>query len=193
MPKRDKIPKGLRKQVITRDRGLCQKCKSLTAVPPEERSIHHRIPRSKGGATVLDNLELTHRRCHEEHHDAEAERQGKSKRKPNCMRGEALALQLKAGVTPTMHQLRMCALVHGKICQRCRRYIYSIVKDGAAIRKDPNLPALNDNLVFICIRCLKSIVEPPERKCKIAPPRAVRLLGPEEREVWVDDAPDYSG
>jgi 5-methylcytosine-specific restriction endonuclease McrA len=56
-----RIPKALRVAVMARDGFVCQLC--TLAVEPEDVSLDHRIPLSKGGPTTYENLQVAHRRC----------------------------------------------------------------------------------------------------------------------------------
>lgn len=59
--RRPTISPGLRAAVIARDGYVCQLCG--LPVDPSDVHIDHIKPHSKGGATVLGNLQVTHSRC----------------------------------------------------------------------------------------------------------------------------------
>lgn len=48
-------------EIILRDKSRCHLCRKF--VRPSERSLDHVIPRSRGGATSMENLKLAHSRC----------------------------------------------------------------------------------------------------------------------------------
>ena len=60
----------MRRKLLERDGRVCGICRghiSLTAKPPDERSlsIDHKIPFHQGGTNALSNLQLAHRGCNE--------------------------------------------------------------------------------------------------------------------------------
>jgi hypothetical protein len=57
-----------REAVVERDRGQCQNCKISVG---ESGDVHHIVPRGVGGATVMSNLVLLCRTCHDAIHDDE--------------------------------------------------------------------------------------------------------------------------
>ena len=57
-----------REAVVERDRGQCQNCEISVG---ETGDVHHIVPRSVGGATVMSNLVLLCRTCHDAIHDDE--------------------------------------------------------------------------------------------------------------------------
>lgn len=59
--KRRPFTQAERMQVYTRDRGICGICGAF--VPPNELTIDHVIPISKGGTYELNNLQCCCRRC----------------------------------------------------------------------------------------------------------------------------------
>lgn len=59
--KRRPFTQAERMQVYTRDRGICGICGAF--VPPDELTIDHVIPISKGGTYELNNLQCCCRRC----------------------------------------------------------------------------------------------------------------------------------
>ena len=58
--------KKTREAVVERDRGQCQNCKISVG---ESGDVHHIVPRGAGGATVMSNLVLLCRTCHDAIHD----------------------------------------------------------------------------------------------------------------------------
>lgn len=58
---RPPIPKPLRLKVIERDGYICGLCGG--DVDPSDVHLDHIRPWSKGGASVLDNLQVSHSRC----------------------------------------------------------------------------------------------------------------------------------
>ncbi|MFA0765761.1 MAG: hypothetical protein BDTLLHRC_000714 [Candidatus Fervidibacter sp.] len=54
-----RLPVSLRRQVFERAKGRCEYCLSPAAYTMHPFEIDHIIPRSKGGATTLDNLALS--------------------------------------------------------------------------------------------------------------------------------------
>lgn len=57
------IPRPLRAAVATRDDGACQYCKLHQTGQAAAFHVDHVIPRSRGGATALDNLALQCPHC----------------------------------------------------------------------------------------------------------------------------------
>jgi hypothetical protein len=60
--------KKTREAVVERDREQCQNCKISVG---ETGDVHHIVPRGAGGATVMSNLVLLCRTCHDAIHDDE--------------------------------------------------------------------------------------------------------------------------
>jgi len=58
---RDSMPRRTREAVIARDGHVCQIC--MSAVEPTDIHIDHIKPYSKGGQTLLINLQVTHSLC----------------------------------------------------------------------------------------------------------------------------------
>ena len=62
-PRRKKsIPKGLRYDVLERDKHTCQKCNASRS-DGVRLHVDHKIPESKGGSTTLDNLQVLCEPC----------------------------------------------------------------------------------------------------------------------------------
>lgn len=64
-----RTPKKIATQVFRRDNYTCQDCG--VRKPPEPRIIlhtHHKIPASRGGPTVVDNLITLCLKCHAKFH-----------------------------------------------------------------------------------------------------------------------------
>lgn len=61
--RREEIPAPLRREVIARDGRVCQLCGDAVPEGPGEIHIDHVFPLSRGGATVLENLQVTHAAC----------------------------------------------------------------------------------------------------------------------------------
>jgi 5-methylcytosine-specific restriction endonuclease McrA len=57
-----KVVKAVRAEVVTRARGLCERC----GKPGQE--AHHKIHRSRGGAWTPENITLLCRACHGKAH-----------------------------------------------------------------------------------------------------------------------------
>jgi RNA-directed DNA polymerase len=56
----------------TRQQGRCPVCRQLLK-ETEEKQVHHRIMRCRGGSDRLDNLELLHANCHRQRHSKNGE------------------------------------------------------------------------------------------------------------------------
>jgi len=59
--RRDSIPAAVREAVLHRDGYVCQLCGG--DVEPSDVHLDHIYPFSKGGATTVANLQVTHSRC----------------------------------------------------------------------------------------------------------------------------------
>ena len=46
----------MKREVFERAKGVCEYCKSQAAYSPASFAVDHIIPKSKGGATILENL-----------------------------------------------------------------------------------------------------------------------------------------
>ncbi len=57
------LPQRLREEVAQRAHHCCEYCRSQESVSPDVFSIEHIHPRSRGGATTLDNLALSCQGC----------------------------------------------------------------------------------------------------------------------------------
>ncbi|MCB1717073.1 MAG: HNH endonuclease [Candidatus Competibacteraceae bacterium] len=57
----------------TRQQGLCAVCQAPLE-NGEELNVHHVIPKHQGGTEALDNLQLVHLYCHQQHHAHEHNR-----------------------------------------------------------------------------------------------------------------------
>jgi len=68
--RRGVVPPQMRRAAIRRDRYRCQ---AAGCGHTRNLEVHHRVPRSEGGRTELQNLVTLCRRCHHALHDEEAE------------------------------------------------------------------------------------------------------------------------
>lgn len=53
-----------RRQVIARDKGICQICGQPVSMEAGDAQVDHKIPKRNGGTDELSNLQLLHRSCH---------------------------------------------------------------------------------------------------------------------------------
>jgi 5-methylcytosine-specific restriction endonuclease McrA len=66
-PKKHKFPKGIKKKLEKSTNGCCSVCGNRpTNQNPLE--VHHIVPVSQGGATVIGNGQIVCRKCHVEIH-----------------------------------------------------------------------------------------------------------------------------
>jgi 5-methylcytosine-specific restriction protein A len=84
----------LRHLALERDGYACRLCGGT-----ERLSVDHRVPRSRGGADTLDNLQTLDGRCH----DAKTAREGREAQRMTPRKGRAMqSLRIERGAVPVL-------------------------------------------------------------------------------------------